>query len=252
MTFPPPVVSTRVRAVFRPLTDYDVLDSAETPIGLIYLSRRELLHQPGVFVHEVRIDSDLLMSSVSPLSERQIATSALALHHGDGPLRVLVGGLGLGYTAQAALESPRPSVVRVVDQMDFVIRWMRDGLLPISAELNADPRLQLVQGNMYAQLLGPADEQWDVIIVDIDHSPDGPLDRANEVFYTVEGQERVAEHLAPGGILAVWSACDHDHFAAVLGASYAEASREHVRWTVPYPGTEDQNLHNVLFFARKD
>jgi len=233
------------------VTELDVLDSADTPIGLIYLSRRELMNQPGAFVYDVHIEGDLLMSSVSPLSERQLATSALAMHRGGDDLRVLVGGLGLGYTAQAALESLRPSRVRVIDRMDFVIRWIREGRLPLSEQLNADPRLELVQGDVFGQLLGPPTEQWDLILVDVDHSPDSPLDPASREFYTLDGQERVARHLAPGGVLAVWSADDHDGFAAVLEVCYAESSREHVHWVVEHEGEDDEPLHNVLFFGRK-
>jgi spermidine synthase len=234
-----------------PVTDLDVLDSADTPIGLIYLSRRELRNQPGAWVYDVHIEGDLLMSSVSPLSERELATRALALHRGGENLRVLVGGLGLGYTAQAALDSPRPSLVRVIDRMDFVIRWIQAGRLPLSEQLNSDARLELVQGDVFAQLLGPATETWDLILIDVDHSPDSPLDPASRQFYTLDGQASVANHLAPGGVLGVWSADDHDGFAAVLDVTYPEASREHVRWTVEHEGEDDEPLDNVLFFARK-
>jgi spermidine synthase len=232
-------------------SDLDVLDSADTAIGQIYLYRRELLNQPGAWVYAVDIDGRLLMSSVSPLSERQLATSALAMHRrGDG-LRVLIGGLGLGYTAQAALESSRPSTVRVVDRMDFVIRWMQEGILPLSEQLYADERLELVQGDVYADLLGPVSATWDLILVDVDHSPDEPLDAASSAFYSADGQKRVARHLAPGGVLGVWSAHDSDSFAAVLDLTYPETSREQVCWTIEHEGESKEPLHNVLFFARK-
>ena len=202
-------------------------------------------------MYDVNIDGALLMSSVSPLSERQLATSALAKHPGEGPLRILVGGLGLGYSAQAALECPRAGTVRVVDRMDFVIQWMQDGLLPLSEQLNGDERIELVQSDVYADLLGPASETWDLILMDVDHSPDSPLDPASLDFYTPKGQARVLEHLAPGGILAVWSAHDNERFAAVLAQVYPESWREQIRWSVEYEGEEDQHLHNVLFLARK-
>ena len=240
-------------AILPPVLDFDVLDSVYTPIGLIYLSRRELQNRPGEHVFEVFIEAELLMSSLGPVSERALATSALALHErktqGEG-LRVLVGGLGLGYTAHAALGSPDVSLVRVVDKMDFVIGWMRKGLLPLSEQLNADPRLELVKGDVYADLLGPASEQWDLILVDVDHAPDSPLDAASEVFYTLDGQKQVAKHLAPGGVLAVWSAADNDRFAAVLATTHPEASREHVRWVNEQEGEEHGPIENVLFFAR--
>ena len=233
------------------ISDLDILDSADTAIGQIYLSRRELLNQPGAWVYSVEINGRLLMSSVSPRSERQLATSALAKHRRSDGLRVLIGGLGLGYTAQATLESSRPSTGRVVDRMDFVIRWLKEGLLPLSEQLNADERLELVQGDVYAELLGPASATWDLILIDVDHSPDDPLDAASCAFYSAEGQKRVAGHLAPGGVLGVWSAHDSDSFAAVLDLTYPETSREQVRWTIEHEGESKEPLHNVLFFARK-
>lgn len=236
------------------MLDFDVLDSVYTPIGLIYLSRRELEDHPGEHVFDVYIEAELLMSSVSPVSERALATRALELHAESGGrnegLRVLVGGLGLGYTAHAALASPAVSHVRVVDKMDFVIGWLKKGLLPLSKELTSDPRLEMVKGDVYAELLGPASEPWDLILVDVDHAPDSPLDPASVPFYTLDGQRQVAEHLAPGGVLAIWSASDHDGFAAVLETTWPVASREHVRWVNELEG-DDEPFENVLFFARR-
>ena len=135
--------------------------------------------------------------------------------------------------------------VRVVDRMDFVIGWMRDGLLPLSERLNADPRVALELGDVYAELLGPPDGLYDLILVDVDHAPDMPLDEASLPFYTPEGQDAVRRHLAPGGIVAVWSAHDNDRFAAVMERCYDHAWREDVRWNVDSEG----DLHNVLFFG---
>ena len=233
------------------MNEVELIGSAERLIGLIYLSRYERLDQPGAWVYNVHIDGDLLMSSVSPVSERQLATSAIAAHEGTGKLRILVGGLGLGHTAQAALESSRATTVRVVDRMDFVIQWLQEGLLPLSEQLNSDERLELVQSDIYSDLLGPASETWDLILMDVDHSPDMPLDPSSLDFYTPQGQARVSKHLAPGGILAVWSAFDHDGFADVLAESYCEAWRQHVDWVVEHDTGEEQPLHNVLFFGSK-
>ncbi len=231
--------------------EIEYLGSCERSIGLIYLCRYRRPSHPDGWVYDVNIDSELLMSSVSPLSERQLATLAVAAHKGDGPLRILVGGLGLGYTAQAALESPRTAAVRVVDRMDFVIQWIREGLLPLSEQLNGDERVELTQSDVYGDLLGPASETWDLILMDVDHSPDMPLDPASLPFYTPEGQARVLEHLAPGGVLAVWSAHDNDRFAAVLSKMYPEAGGEEIEWSVEHEGDDDQDFHNVLFMARK-
>lgn len=228
----------------------EVLASAEDATGLLYLSRHRDPSRPEGWVHTIHIDGALLMSSVSPRSERELATRAMAAHAGSR-LRVLIGGLGLGYTAQAALESDRSTLLRVVDRVDFVIGWLRDGLLPLSEQLNGDPRLELVQSDVYADLLGPAHETWDVILVDVDHSPDSPLDPSSLEFYTAGGQARVREHLAPGGVIGVWSAWDNASLAAVMDQVYAEAWREEVEWWTAPEDAGGQLLHNLLFFGRK-
>jgi spermidine synthase len=136
----------------------------------------------------------------------------------------------------------------VVEKMTSVIDWMRDGLLPLSAEFAADTRLQIVQGDIYDDLLGPASEEYDLILVDVDHSPRHRLSEASEDFYTQQGQPRVARHLSSGGRLAVWSSADDDDFMAVLSRVYLDARREDVNWEDK--GLSDEPLHDVLFFGR--
>ena len=228
------------------MTDFDILGHARTSIGTLYLGRRMV---PGRadWVYEIQISGQLLMSSMNNYSERQLSTTALALHAGQGPRRVLVGGLGLGYTAHAALEGERVASVRVVEKMDFVIGWMNDGRLPLSAEFAVEERLEIVRGDIYEDLLGPPKDQYDLILVDVDHSPGDRLADGPGHFYTVEGQRRVARHLAPGGVLAVWSAWDDDAFAEVLSNLYPRSCRVDVMWDDDEE--PDDVGHNVLFFA---
>lgn len=231
---------------------FEILDWVDTPIGTLGLRRRELLGHPGVVVTEVTIDHEMLMSSLNTTSEEELARRALALHGGQrAGLSVLVGGLGLGYTARAALASDRVARVRAVEYLPQVIGWLRAGLLPLSAALNADARLELAQGDVYALLLAPPAEQWDLILVDVDHSPDEPLGPTSQAFYQVEGLRRVAAHLAPGGVLAVWSAGDDDpRFAAALAEVFPTSACERIRWCNELID-EGQDVEDVLFLARR-
>jgi spermidine synthase len=197
-------------------------------------------------VTEVLVNGELLMSSHTTVSERALATSALAMHAGAADLTVLVGGLGLGYTAKAALDDSRVSSVVVVDAIPVLFDWLRAGHLPLSPQLIYDPRFSTTISDVYADLLGPCATPYDLLLIDVDHAPKERLDESSAPFYTVQGQQRVAEHLNPGGVLAVWSAGDDEEFAAVLGEVYKVAAVEHVTWEDPY--LDEQT--DTLFLAK--
>jgi len=229
------------------VTNVVVLEHAHTEIGTIYLERRESSGTSGV-VYQIQINGQLLMSSIAPVSERRLSTSGLLLRGGDDEVRVLVGGLGLGHTAEAALASPRVTSVRVVEKMDFVLDWMNGGLLPLSELLCDNDRVEIVKGDIYEELLAPPKEKYDLILVDVDHAPDDPLSPASLPFYTVEGQTQVAAHLNPYGVIGIWSAHDNEAFAEAMAHVYSATEREDVCWESPdEPGA---TLHDVLFFGR--
>ena len=209
------VAGTAVRATL----NLEILAYETTHLGYLCLRRRELLSRPGTVITEITLDQQLLMSSYNTVSERALADEALARHRGHD-LSVLVGGLGLGYTAANVLQSERVRRVEVIELFGAVVGFLREGLLPLSAKLLADPRLRVREGDAYATLRERADEHWDIVLIDIDHSPQDHLGIGNESFYTESGLVRAKHHLALGGILAVWSYAESSPFVDALHAAF--------------------------------
>ena len=225
----------------------EILAYEQTPLGLLFLRRRELLSQPGTIVTEVTLNHEFLMSSLYTDSERVLAEHALEMHCGN-PLKVLVGGLGLGYTAQAALKSKRVAQLEVVELLPQVIQWMRDGLVPLSSELNNEPRLEISQGDVYRRMLEPTGEPFDLILIDVDHSPDERLAEENISFYSVAGLEAARQHLLPGGVLAVWSYAESSPFADAMNEVFADVSVVPVSY---HNELIDETRTDWLFFGRR-
>lgn len=192
---------------------FEELDFCATPIGALSLRRRRDLRL-GREVYEIKLGEEFLMSSAFTASEIALAdlgVAAAQTERGD-ELDILVGGLGLGYTAQAALAQPRVGSVLVIDYLQAVIDWHATGLLPLGAGLCGDPRCRFEQGDFFA--LAASEEGFDprqpgrrfhAILLDIDHSPEALLDPRSESFYAPAGLARLSRSLHPGGIFALWS-----------------------------------------------
>ncbi len=227
-------------------SNLEILAYEPSPLGLLCLRRRELLSQPGKIVTEVTLNHEFLMSSLYTDSERALARTALQMCSGDD-LRVLVGGLGLGYTAREALLSERVMRVEVVELLPQVIDWLMRGLVPLSSELRDEQRLVVTQGDVYGQLAGPPDELFDAILIDVDHSPDERLDDQSARFYTTEGLQAARRHLATNGVLAVWSYAESSPFADALRAVFEQVRVEPVTYD---NRLIDQQQTDWLFFAQ--
>jgi len=224
----------------------EILAYDETPLGTLCLRRRELLNEPGTIVTEVSLNQEFLMSSYHTASERALAEIGVRLRAGTG-LDVLVGGLGLGYTAREALRSERVAKVEVVELLPQVIGWLKDGLIPLAAELAADSRLKLVEGDVYRRLSAPPAELYDVVLIDVDHSPEERLADGQAPFYEEEGLAKAKRHLKPGGILGVWSYAESSPFAVALRKTFPEVRVEPVEFFNKFVGASQTDW---LFFAR--
>jgi spermidine synthase len=212
---------------------FEELDFRPTPMGVLSLRRRRHL-TTGVDIYEIKLGDEFLMSSQFTTAEIELARLGLtALARTD--LDVVVGGLGLGYTARAVLENSSVRSLIVVDALAEVIEWHEQGLLPLGKPLTADPRCRLVNGDFFA-MAASADgfdsdvprRRFDAVLVDIDHSPTNLLHPRHAALYQRQGLARLAEHLHPGGVFALWSNDPPDDaFNAAMAGAFA-ASAAHV------------------------
>ncbi|GAA0870457.1 hypothetical protein GCM10009116_22930 [Brevundimonas basaltis] len=213
------------------------LDYRPTEMGPLVLRRRWVAAIDADVV-EVILGDEHLMSSLFTVGEIELTVRGLAAVKGED-LRVLVGGLGLGYTARAALASPRVASVDVVDALGPVIEWHRAGLVPIGDSLGQEPRCTLSHGDFFGWFDAPreAGDRFDAVLLDIDHSPRQLLHPDHGRFYTVEGLERVRAALSARGVFAMWSdEGPDDAFMAVLTKVFPAARAEVVAFDNPLTG----------------
>lgn len=227
---------------------FEELAWSETPMGDLTL-RRRLDPKLGVDVYEVKLGDEFLMSSLFTVAEIELARRGLAAVTATGELDVVVGGLGLGYTARATLDDPRVGQVTVVEALAEVIDWHRRDLLPATAGLAADPRLRLVRGDFFAAVVAPEGpdpeapgRRFDAVLLDIDHSPRHVLHPSHAAFYTPSGVRALAGHLKPGGVFALWSDDPPDaDFSAVLDEVFATTAAHVVSFDNPLTGGTSSN-----------
>ncbi|MEX2422157.1 MAG: hypothetical protein WD670_10110, partial [Actinomycetota bacterium] len=225
---------------------FEELDRRATHLGEISLRRR---FEPTlqVDIYEAKLDDDFLMSSAFTVAEVALADLSLACLPGD-ELDVVVGGLGLGYTAHAVLRDPRVRSVRVIEALDEVIGWHRRGVLPVSEELTSDPRCTLVEGDFFEMITSGSRfgsdtlDRHDAVLVDIDHTPRHVLHPSHADFYEREGQQRIADRLEPGGVYALWSDDPPDEeYISVVEGVFASCEAHVITFPNPLTGGDAAN-----------
>lgn len=228
---------------------FEELDWQQTAMGDLTL-RRRFDPAAGLDVFEVKLGEEYLMSSLFTVAEEELATLGLAATPGT-ELRVLVGGLGLGYTAVAALRDPRVRSLTVIDALPTVIDWHQRGLLPVSTELTGDERTNLVHDDFFAVMRkgNVADApRYDAILLDVDHSPRHSLDPSHADLYTVSGLQSLSSHLTDDGVFALWSDDPpDDEFMSTLSTVFAETAAHVVDFANPVTGGTSSN---TVYVAR--
>jgi spermidine synthase len=182
-------------------------------VGRAESSAGEVLLRTRGTVTELIVGGVFVMDTVDVSTEVELARAALAGHR--RPARVLVGGLGLGFTAAAVLADSRVGEVRVVEIAEPLSRWAEEGLLP--APGLADERLTVEVGDVRTVLEATAGA-WDVVLLDVDNGPGFLVRPENTDLYAPAGLRRAVAALAPGGVLAIWSSHRADDLSAALRA----------------------------------
>jgi spermidine synthase len=232
--------------------EFEELAYRSTPLGELSLRRRT---DPslGTEVFEVKLGDEFLMSSLFTEGEIKLAELGLA-EVPSGAVDVLVGGLGLGYTARSVLRNPNVRSLLVVETLVDVIEWHQRALVPLGEELTGDPRCRFLNADFFSLLNDPAlfrvnrGKRFHAILVDIDHSPRHTLHPGHAALYGAEGLRRLAAHLHPGGVFALWSNDPPDpDFCYQLRAVFP-VSRAHI--VAFHNPLQQRKAYNTVYVAR--
>lgn len=228
------------------------LDYRETPMGALSLRRRIAPELDGAEIYEVKLGESFLMSSLFHAAEEALANLVLPML--AGPSDVVVGGLGLGYTAAAALRHENVRSLGVVEVFEAVIAWHRGGLVPLGPGLSTDPRCRFVCADFFALVReGRLGRLWGgetvgAVLLDIDHSPANLLSGAHAGFYAPEGLAAMAAQIQPGGVFGMWAdgrPCEA--FLRALETAFDDARAEVVPFDNPILGGGSES---TVYLAR--
>jgi spermidine synthase len=198
----------------------------------------------GPTVLELRANGVFVMDTSEHASEQALADAALAVV--DVPKRVLVGGLGLGFTLDRVLGDRHVEQVDVVEIEPALVEWMRDGTIAHGPQLLADRRARVVVADIARAVTEAAPTTYDVMLLDVDNGPGQLVHQANAVLYAEPFLRAALDRLNPGGALVVWSAERSPALADALSSVFAEVD-EHdhaVR-------LQDRDEHYWLYTARR-
>ena len=219
------------------MTPWVLLDRALMPGGgELRLSRR------GTEFSIMLGDDELMNSRVSGSEEALAEISCAKIQDRRQP-RVLIGGLGMGFTLRAALaELGTDATVTVAEVAPAILRWAGGPLSDVFAGSLADPRVTIREMDV-GDLIWSYPAAYDAILLDVDNGPEGMTRRANDSLYSMAGLNAARVALTKGGVLAVWSSGPNTHFAdrlrrsgfsveeQVVRANAGGGGARHVIWT---------------------
>ena len=201
------------------------------------------LRQRGAGSFLITIGGRVLMTSEAHRSESDLAELTCAGVPNRHRPRLLIGGLGMGFTLRAALDKlPAAAEVTVVDLNAAVVAWCAGPLAPLTKRATADRRVKTVVGDVSRVIANARAASYDGIILDLYEGPHQANNRAGDPLYGAAALRRTAEALAPDGVVAIWSEEPDAAFEARLGGFFSVARHRGARGGrkhVVYIGTRD-------------
>jgi spermidine synthase len=192
---------------------WSLIDTAQVPDG----GELRLMRRGAEF--SIRLGHNELMNSRLGGSEEALATMACEKIRACGRPRLLIGGLGMGFTLRAALSVlGRQARIVVAELVPAVSTWARGPMAEVFGKSLTDPRVRIREADV-AHLIRHAPSAYDAILLDVDNGPAGLTRKANDGLYDLEGLSAAHAALRPGGVLAVWSSRPEPDFTLRLGKS---------------------------------
>jgi spermidine synthase len=216
---------------------WSLIDTAQVPDGGGEL---RLMRRGAEF--SIKLGQAELMNSRLSGSEQALATIACDRIRARERPRILIGGLGMGFTLRAALAVLGAGArITVAELVPHVVAWARGPLAEVFGNSLADPRVRICEEDV-GRLIRSGRSSFDAILLDVDNGPEGLTREANDALYSVEGLSAAHAALRPGGVLAVWSSGPHPNFTqrlrkvnfgvdeARVNARGARGGARHVIW----------------------
>ncbi|MBL8857270.1 MAG: spermine synthase [Planctomycetes bacterium] len=193
----------------------------------------------------IRVGGELLMSTTATHSEAQMAELAVPAVSGGGPRRVLIGGLGFGFTLRHMLELTGPEVkVQVAELLPVMVAWNREHLTSVNGRLVDDPRVEIIVDDVFAVLTRAPRGTYDAVLLDVDNGPEALVDPGNARIYADPGLAILARALRKGGRAVFWSGVEDRGFEERLRDAGFEAESKSAK---AYPQAKRKT--HTLFIA---
>jgi len=200
-----------------------ILSRLTTPRGELQLQQWAVTDSTSAPVYEIIFNGVFLMASYNELSAKAVGTLAiepLASERQD--MRVLIGGLGIGYTLQAALECGGIRAVDVVEIDKHIINWAKSFFTELNGKALSDPRVHLIQADLI-DYIQKTDKTYDIIILDVDNGPTMLAMESNQNLYEEPLLSRMKNILTDGGVLTIWAEKESPPFRKCLGEIFSQS-----------------------------